>query len=122
MLEADGLGELTSELAGRIPVVVHARVVHEPRRRGHVLRAAADDRNVHDEHLEPRIVGAREQAAIDVVDAAQAPAARGIDEEELRRLQKELKRWIAECDANRERSTCPVMERLASPNVSLATD
>ena len=32
---------------------------------------------------------------------------------ELRRLQKELRRWIAECDANRERSNRPVMERLA---------
>ena len=49
---------------------------------------------------------------------------RGVDTRlrELRRLQKELRRWIAECDANRERSSCPVMERLASPGVSLATD
>ena len=39
---------------------------------------------------------------------------------ELRRLQKELRRWIAECDANRERSSCPVMERLGSPRADAA--
>jgi MerR family mercuric resistance operon transcriptional regulator len=32
---------------------------------------------------------------------------------ELRRLRKELAYWIADCDANREDSACPVIGRLA---------
>jgi MerR family mercuric resistance operon transcriptional regulator len=33
---------------------------------------------------------------------------------ELRCLRKELAHWIAECDANMEDSTCPVIDRLVS--------
>ena len=34
---------------------------------------------------------------------------------ELRHLRKELAHWVADCDANREDSACPVIERLATP-------
>ena len=34
---------------------------------------------------------------------------------ELRHLRKELAHWVADCDANREDSACPVIERLAAP-------
>ena len=33
---------------------------------------------------------------------------------ELRGLRRELAQWVAECDANREESMCPVIDHLAS--------